>query len=156
MNSVQDFSVDKLNEPTLRQLYHYFIRSPDFCGDLNKGIMLQGKYGCGKTILMRRYAHLQNHFITRWELRYPIMSFMTSMEIVGTVKADGVKPLSRRELVIDEFGREPKSITDFGNVIRPMAELISLRAECGAVTHATSNFSLENLRSEERRVGKEC
>ena len=73
------------------------------------------------------------------------MSFMTSMEIVGTVKADGVKPLSRRELVIDEFGREPKSITDFGNVIRPMAELISLRAECGAVTHATSNFSLENL-----------
>ncbi|CDN31768.1 hypothetical protein BN938_1688 [Mucinivorans hirudinis] len=145
MGNRREFVIDNFNEPTIRQLHLYLSRNPDFSGDLDKGVMLQGKYGSGKTILMRSYAHIQNYIITRLELRYPLVSFATSMDIVGTIKQDGVKQFARRELIIDEFGREPKAVMDFGNTIRPLAELISLRAETGAITHATSNFSLETL-----------
>ncbi|MFI3293193.1 MAG: hypothetical protein SNG27_06440 [Rikenellaceae bacterium] len=145
MGSRDKFIIDSNNEATIEQLYLYLSHNPKFEGDLNRGVMLQGKYGCGKTLLMRSYAHLQNHLINRFELHAPLVTFKSSTEIVAEVKASGVAPLSRRELMIDEFGREPKSVMDFGNTIRPMAELVSARAESGAITHATSNFTLERL-----------
>ncbi len=139
------FIIDNNNEATIEQLYLYLSHDPKFCGDLNRGVMLQGKYGCGKTLLMQSYAHLQNHLIHRFEMHVPLVTFKSSTEIVAEIRANGVIPLSKRELLIDEFGREPKSIMDFGNTIRPMAELVSARAESGAITHATSNFTLESL-----------
>jgi DNA replication protein DnaC len=51
-------------------------------------------------------------------------------------------------LIIDEFGREPKQIMDFGNLRSPIVELLCERYDNGAWTHGVSNFTLDTLSSE--------
>ncbi|MDR1583037.1 MAG: hypothetical protein LBS55_07250 [Prevotellaceae bacterium] len=38
---------------------------------------------------------------------------------------------------------------DYGNVSRPISELLSLRSDAGTLTHGTTNFNLNTLSSEE-------
>jgi DNA replication protein DnaC len=64
------------------------------------------------------------------------------------VKEKTVPVFSRMPLVIDELGREPKQIMDFGNLRSPVIELLCERYDRGAWTHGTSNFTLETLCSE--------
>lgn len=146
---LRPFEIDIVNEPIIRQLFFYASGDMSFSGDLHKGIMVQGRYGCGKTLIMESYAYLHNLLITRLELRLPLLTFTSSTELVCQIKLQGIKPFSRRTLVIDEFGREPKTVLDFGNTIRPVAELLNARAESGATTHGTTNFSLETLSSDD-------
>ena len=61
-NQGKDFVFDKNNELIIEQLFCYITNNSAFSGDLNKGIMLQGKYGCAKTILLETYSLLHNHF----------------------------------------------------------------------------------------------
>jgi hypothetical protein len=64
------------------------------------------------------------------------------------LKEKSIKSFSQRPLVIDEFGREPKQIMDFGNLRSPIIELLCERYDTGAWTHGVSNFTLETLSSE--------
>lgn len=64
-NQVKDSVIDKNNESMIVQLYCYITNNSAFPGDLNKGIMLQGKYGCCKTILLETYSLLHNHISRR-------------------------------------------------------------------------------------------
>ena len=144
-----NFTVDNRNESTLKQLHLYLAQSDQFAGDLRKGIMLQGRYGCGKSLLMESYAHLQNYLIKRYEVyTFPLLTFTTSNFLCTEIAKNGVQPYAKRVFVIDEFGREPKSVMDFGNTYHPMAELISVRADKPTITHGTTNFTLETLTSD--------
>ena len=58
---------------------------------------------------------------------------------------DGIDMLAKRPLFIDELGREQLEIADFGNKIRPIADLMALRYNNGARTFFTSNFKLSTL-----------
>lgn len=49
---------------------------------------------------------------------------------------------------LDEFGRESKTVQDFGNILRPISELLSIRSDNGSLTHGTTNFTLETLSSD--------
>lgn len=70
-NQNRNFIIDNNNEPTIEQLYYYATHNPAFDGDLNKGILLQGKYGCGKTILLETYSLLHNHIVKKFCLQHP-------------------------------------------------------------------------------------
>ncbi|KAA6312153.1 hypothetical protein EZS27_036862, partial [termite gut metagenome] len=69
-------------------------------------------------------------------------------ELLGILKEKPVKAFSKLPLIIDELGREPKQIMDFGNLRSPMIELLCERYDTGAWTHGVSNFTLETLSSE--------
>lgn len=148
-NQVKDFVIDKNNEPMIEQLYCYITNDSAFSGDLNKGIMLQGKYGCGKTILLETYLLLHNHVVRRFSLNQPLFTFIKSVELQEQIVKQSASAFARRPLIIDEFGRESKTVQNYGNVGRPISELLSLRSDIGTLTHGTSNFSLSTLSSEE-------
>ncbi|MDR0575718.1 MAG: hypothetical protein LBG96_17145 [Tannerella sp.] len=78
---------------------------------------------------------------------------MKSSELLEILKEKSVRSFSRLPLVIDDFGREPKQIMDFGNLKSPMIELLCERYDNGAWTHGVSNFTLETL-SSENQYGK--
>ena len=143
------FVIDKNNEPVIQQLYFYATHNSSFDGDLTKGILLQGKYGCGKTILFETYSMLHNHIVKKFNLNHPLLLFVKSVELQELIRKQSVKMFVRRPMIIDEFGRESKTIQDYGNVIRPISELLSLRSDIGTLTHGTSNFTLQTLSSEE-------
>lgn len=143
------FVIDMQSEPIIQQLYLYSIRSEEFNGDLNKGLMLQGKIGCGKSILLESYVSLLNRFILKFELRLPILRFIKAPELFDEIVQHGVKPYLLRPLVIDDFGRESKTSMNYGNITLPISELLHLRGDSGTLTHGTTNFSFDTLSSEE-------
>lgn len=148
-NQNKDFILDENNEPAIKELYYYITNNSSFLGDLNKGIMLQGKYGCGKTILLETYSLLYNHIVRRFYLNQPLFMFVKSVELQEQIIKQSVGTFVRRPLIIDEFGRESKTVQDYGNISRPISELLSLRSDVGAITHGTTNFTLATLSSDE-------
>ena len=148
-NQAKNFVIDKNNEPMIEQLYYYITNNSTFSGDLDKGIMLQGKYGCGKTILLETYSSLHNHAVRRFHLNQPLFTFIKSVELQEQIVKQSASVFARRPLIIDEFGRESKMVQDYGNVSRPISELLSLRSDVGAITHGTTNFTFATLASDE-------
>lgn len=147
-NQYKSFTIDGGNESIIQELYYYASGNSMFNGDLNKGLLLQGKYGCGKTILLKTYSLLQNHMIKKFGLRHPILLFIQTSELQKQILTQTVTNFIRRPMIIDELGHEPKTVLDYGNVIRPISELLRLRSELGTLTHGTSNFDLKTLSSE--------
>jgi len=143
------FVIDKNNEPTIKQLHYYSTNNSAFAGDLTKGILLQGKYGCGKTILLETYSLLHNHIIRKYCIKHPLLLFIKAVELQEQIRKQSMNNFVRRPLIIDEFGRESKTVQDYGNVTRPISELLSLRSDIGSLTHGTSNFTLNTLSSDE-------
>lgn len=148
-NQNKNFVIDENNEPAIKQLHYYATNNPAFARDLTKGILLQGKYGCGKTILLKTYSVLHNHIIRKYCLNYPLLLFIRSVELQEQIRKKSTSHFTRRPIVIDEFGRESKTVQDYGNIIRPISELLSLRSDLGTLTHGTSNFTLSTLSSNE-------
>jgi DNA replication protein DnaC len=141
--------IDKYNEPVIKQLYWYVTGNSSFTGDLTKGLLLQGKYGCGKTVLLETYSMLHNHIVRKLNLNYPVLQFIKSVQLQEQIKEQSMEMFVKRPLIIDEFGRESKTVMDYGNISRPISELLSLRSDMGTITHATSNFTLKTLSSDE-------
>lgn len=148
-NQDRNFVIDDNNEPIIKQLYYFATNNPSFEGDLNKGILLQGKYGCGKTVLLETYSLLHNHIVQRFSLNYPVLLFFKSVELQEQIIKQSVNVFVRKPLIIDEFGRESKTVQDYGNITRPLSELLSLRSDAGTLTHGTTNFILNTLSSDE-------
>ena len=148
-NQAKDFVIDKNNESMIEQLYCYITNDSAFSGNLDKGIMLQGKYGCGKTILLETYSLLHNHVVRRFHLNQPLFTFIKSVELQEQIIKQSTSVFARRPLIIDEFGRESKTVQDYGNTSRPISELLSLRSDVGVVTHGTTNFTFATLSSDE-------
>lgn len=146
-NQLNVFVIDARNEPVIKQLYFYIKNDSSFDGDLNKGIMLQGKYGCGKTAILESYTLLHNHMILRFGIPILLFTFIKSVNLQEQLIKQSIQSFSYKPLVIDEFGRESKTIQDYGNILRPISELLSVRLDIGAVTHGTTNFTLETLAS---------
>lgn len=148
-NQDRNFVIDNNNEPVIKQLYYFATSDPSFAGDLNRGILLQGKYGCGKTVLLETYSLLHNHIVRKFSLNYPLLSLIKAVELQEQIRKHSVNMFVRKPLIIDEFGRESKTVQDYGNITRPLSELLSLRSDAGTLTHGTTNFILNTLSSDE-------
>lgn len=142
------FTINEHNEPIIEQLFLYLTRDSSFEGNLHKGIMLQGKFGCGKTAIMGTYSLIHNYIVQRFEVRLPLVTFIKSVHLQGQIVKQSISSFVYRPLIIDEFGREPKTVQDFGNILRPVSELLSVRSDNGSLTHGTTNFTFDTLSSE--------
>ena len=147
------FVIDVANEPVIAQIYLYLKMDERFAGDLHKGVMIVGKYGSGKTLIMQAMVEMYNTMIHTLHIQRQLLKFIKSSELLDALKEKPVSSFSRMPLVIDEFGREPKQIMDFGNLKSPMIELVCERYDNGTWTHGTSNFTLDTL-SSENQYGK--
>jgi len=92
---------------------------------------------------------LHNHIVRSFCLNQPLLMFIKSVELQEQIIKQSSSVFARRPLIIDEFGRESKTVQDYGNVSRPISELLSLRSDVGVVTHGTTNFTLATLSSDE-------
>lgn len=143
------FNLLKSDAKILYLLSIYAIRDHENCEkhdlDLNKGILLVGKVGCGKTSLMDLFRILHYR-----EFHYLIKS---TRDIGAEYENMGVS-------VINKYGTQPKIYCfddlgveqqkkHFGNDCNTMAEILLYRYELlrnfGIVTHATTNLNADEL-----------
>jgi hypothetical protein len=133
------FVIDAFNEPIIKQLYLYFTNSPECVWNLNAGLIFAGKIGCGKSLLMSAYLRISDEFSRK------ITTGIHAKSLAGLLKQTSIEEYSRRPLFIDELGREESEVKDYGNVVKPIIDLFSIRYEFGARTYATTNYNYTSL-----------
>lgn len=153
----QAFTIYEEDKPIILKLLIYAIRDEDNAEkmglDLNKGILISGPLGCGKTSIM----HLIKPF---FNVKYDY-KIKTTREIAFEFSKNGFESfhlynqngtnLNRLTgYCFDDLGAEPQ-IKHFGNECNVMAEILLSRydkfMEDKAVTHVTTNLSASEIES---------
>ena len=149
------FFIRKTDVPLILQLMYYFTNNEEKAKehniDLNKGLMLSGPIGCGKTTLLELMK-----LIAVPEKKY---FFTTARDISFEFIQDGYEVIQRyskgipgqytkRNFAFDDLGTE-RNLKYFGNECNIMAEILLSRYDLFIahhfVTHITTNLSATEL-----------
>jgi DNA replication protein DnaC len=150
--------VDKDNKNVINQLYFWTTGNEKFSGDLDKGIVLTGAYGCGKTVLMQSFVDTFNDLshgkMSESELRksldkYQHIKSYHAKILVNLIINNGIESYVKRAMFIDELGKETKSATDYGTKVLPIIDLLTLRYNENSLTFGTANYSRKTLGTKE-------
>lgn len=135
-----EFIIDKNNSNVIDQFYFYLTGSNDFNGDLNKGVMLSGNIGTGKTMMINSLLGVIE------QLSSKIITRIHAKRVASFLKEKGEDYLNLRPLFIDDLGKETKAVNDYGTVKNTIPDLFAIRYDAGSWTFATNNYSLDTLR----------
>lgn len=154
-NYKSNFTIDPKDIPVIYKLLIYAIRdhrSALKLGiDLNKGIMLSGPIGCGKTSLMHLikpflYSKYDYKMVTTRYVSFEFAKSGYDSLTQYTLKAPQQKRLTA--YCFDDLGVE-KQIKHFGNDCNVMAEILISRyehfIENNTITHITTNLSASEI-----------
>lgn len=152
----REFVLDKETEDNLDHLASFITgMAPKF------GVMLCGSVGNGKTTLMKAfqrciyYLDSKQHFAFLNEFAYngrykPEMRIVDVRDILRAAKAaDQAEYNTLRSyqiLGIDDLGKEPAEVLDYGNVLSPVIDLIEHRYDKQLFTFITTNLTPKEIR----------
>ena len=142
----QKFKLHPEDKVVIYKLMIYFIRDEENCAkygiDLEKGILLNGPVGCGKTslmTLMRSFAYPDHNYIIK-----------STRDIASEFNQEGYPIIQKygksgnKIYCFDDLGVE-NNMKYFGNECNTIAEILLQRYELqimeGTVSHATTNLN---------------
>ena len=144
----EKFRIYKKDKEILLKLCSYFIRDKENCKkfgmDVDKGILLSGPVGCGKTSLMKLL-----HFLVPHQRKYVVMP---CRNIVFAFNHLGYKTIEdygeSSFFCFDDMGVEPMG-RHYGKDCNVIGEILLSRydlfLETNLKTHATTNLNAEEL-----------
>lgn len=156
------FNLDEFTTPTIEQISSCIVKSGNFDQRrmsfsefsspvaLEKGVMILGGIGTGKTLLMQGLIDVYQFFEIRVKM-VPTYELTASfaregVNVYGTCSYDGSSfyPTSD-SLILDDLGAESIQ-SHYGQVTNVIAELILRRYDSHAMTFGTSNLDQKTLR----------
>ncbi|MCF8714666.1 ATPase [Joostella atrarenae] len=142
------FKIHEEDHPIILKLCHYLINDKENCEkheiDPNKGILLSGPVGCGKTSLMLLLKHIVP--FQRPYILIPSRNIVFGFNHIGykTIEDFGC----RQFFCFDDLGVEPTG-RHYGKDCNVMGEILLSRHELlidhHIKTHATTNLNAEEL-----------
>jgi len=141
------FKIHKDDKEILFKLCMYFIRDVEGCNKLgidpNKGILLSGPVGCGKTSLMKLLPHFVPHF-KKYEI-IPSRNLTFQFNNVGfkIIEQFG----NNNFYCFDDLGVEPTG-RHFGKDCNVMGEILLSRHDL-FIKHKIKTFITTNLNAQE-------
>lgn len=152
------FKILESDYPIIYKLIAYFLRDEPTCFqygiDLNKGIILSGPVGCGKTTLMnlmKNLTSMEHKFFIKPCRDISFEFIQHGYEIIHKYsknsKLGGGQPLFVR-YCFDDLGTE-NNLKYFGNECNVMAEILLSRYDLftgkSLQTHITTNLSASEI-----------
>jgi len=156
----KNFRIYKEDEPLIFKLCCYYIQDHYSCSqmgiDTNKGILLTGPVGCGKTSLMQLLLHLAPHKTT-YEI-IPTRNIVYSFNAAGFIVLE--KYNDTKNYCFDDLGVEPTG-SHYGKDLNVLGEILLSRYDLftktslgqglsHSKTHLTTNLNAQEL---EKRYG---
>lgn len=133
-----------------RDLAMYILRSPDFGEGLNKGILLTGGTGIGKTVLVQSLCNVLSS-AHGFPCRTLDMMSVQKAYRRGAADMTEVENIVERSplLMLDDISEENSEAKTFGNSVNIGYELLSTRHSLwvskGFLTFATSNADVKRI-----------
>jgi hypothetical protein len=161
------FKLDSNCEPIVDALVQWLGNDSEFMKfdetySFDKGIMLHGLVGCGKTLIMRSLVGLTELFALNGAVRVPYFKTIESYQVAHAyslkgyeIFETGINPsgewngninLLKGWLFIDDIGSEPV-VSHFGNSVNIIGELILMRYDRKVKTIGTTNLDVKALKS---------
>jgi energy-coupling factor transporter ATP-binding protein EcfA2 len=149
------FYIRKTDVPLILQLMYYFTNNKEKAKehniDLNKGLMLSGPIGCGKTTLlelMKLIAVPEKKFLLTTSREISFEFIQDGYEVIHRYSKGIPGQQTRRNIAFDDIGTE-RNLKHYGNECNIMAEILLSRYDLfiqnGFVTHITTNLSATEL-----------
>lgn len=118
------------------------------------GVMFCGTCGNGKTTLLYALQSTINYLNSIGHFNFLDSSFHVGMEIIDAkdivLLAKDLKALrdlrSRSMLAIDDLGKEPAEVMDYGNVVSPVIDLLEYRYHHQLFTAVSTNLVPKKIR----------
>lgn len=149
------FKILETDHPIIYKLIAYFLKDEQTCFhlniNLNKGIMLSGPVGCGKTSLMNTMKHLTpiEHKFSVKPCRDISFEFIQDgYEIIHKYSKGRQYQSEAKTICFDDLGTE-NNLKYFGNECNVMAEILLSRYDLFTSkklqTHITTNLSASEI-----------
>jgi DNA replication protein DnaC len=153
-----DFVIDGYNEPIIKLLAMYFMRDRNFekvdsSYSLQKGLLIRGTIGTGKTVLMKAFDCL----MSKMKLEDATFLIVPTRTIERDYLEEGSKVIlnfgrssykrngDQRIYCFDDLGLESHASKYFGNDVNVMAEILLDRYDLALKTHATTNLTPNSI-----------
>ena len=149
------FKILETDYPIVYKLIAYFLKDQQTCNQLNidleKGILLTGPIGCGKTTLMTLMKHLapaDNKFIVKPCRDISFEFIQDGYQIIHKYSIGKLYQSEPRTYCFDDLGTE-NNLKYFGNECNVMAEILLNRYDLfiskELKTHITTNLSANEI-----------
>lgn len=150
------YQVDQFNERIVKNLCYYFCEDPRFEGNLNKGLLLVGGVGIGKTTLMHFFKRNQKFSYKVVSCREIESDFSSTGEksvmncSYNIQVATNANPYNQTHVgfCFDDLGTEANA-KHFGHEKNVMAEIILNRYDNKLdfhCTHITTNLTADEIK----------
>ena len=149
------FFIRKTDVPLILQLMYYFTNNEEKAKehniDLNKGLMISGPIGCGKTTLlelMKLIAVPEKKYMLTTSREISFEFIKEGFEVIQRYSKGIPGQQTRRNIAFDDLGTE-RNLKHYGNECNIMAEILLSRYDLFVahkfVTHITTNLSATEL-----------
>jgi len=136
-----------------KRLIQFFHADPEFEGDLDKGFILMGPTGTGKTMameIMRKYRTIDDtKFIINnrlYRMNFDIIDVNRMVNQFMDNSFDGIQVYCNRFLIcMDDIGTEIEQVKHYGNTLDVVSHVLAERYAKKLMTFATTNYPISVL-----------
>ncbi len=152
------FKIYETDYPIIYKLIAYFLKDEPTCFqygiDINKGILLSGPIGCGKTSLMNLMRHVpeqEGKFILKPTREISFEFIKEGYEVIQRYSSGNKLNNGIKNYCFDDLGTE-NNLKYFGNECNIMGEILLSRYDLfinkKIITHITTNLSAGEIENQ--------
>lgn len=160
----QEYDLEKMNEVVLLFIKWLYMIEDDKL-NFNKGILLKGHTGKGKTFIYRILQHfvrIDNVSFIENKTRFFIYPRIVNVKQISGEYQDkekgGYRIIQKYSfyncLVLDDIGKEQAESKSYGNNLNVVEEIINMREERGLLTFGTTNLNRMSEMYDDRTISR--